>query len=147
MCVAERDLKRLAAAIVGVRNRLGMTQSEFAKACGLGLPTIQRIEAGTVTPRTKTYSGLDRGAGWPPGSARRIVEDGVPPREAEPPPSPAHEWSAAERERMRSMSMAEVQEIYETFRRRSEYLSDIWIREVMRVKAEDEAGERLTTDG
>jgi hypothetical protein len=123
-----------------------MTQAEFAKACGLGLPTIQRVEAATVTPRTKTYAGLDRGAGWPPGSARRTVEDGSPPREIEMPPAPTHEWSAAERQQMQGMTDTEVHETYEMFLRRSAYLAQVWMREVTRVRAEAEQA-KAVTDG
>lgn len=142
--VAERDLKRLATAVVEARTLLGLTQEEFAVKCALSLPTIQRIEAANVTPRTKTYTGLDRGADWPAGTARRIVEEGFRPR---PPAAPTHEWSAAERARMRDMSMTEVRETYEMFRRKSEYLAEVWMREVLRVKAEAEIEDRLTTEG
>lgn len=145
--VAERGLKRLATAIKDVRERLGMTQSEFAAACDLGVPTIQRVEAGTVSPRTKTFTGLDKGARWPAGTARRIVEDGTPPpATVETPTTPAHEWSAAERKRMQEMPMAEVQETFEVFRSRSEFLADVWLREVMRVKAEAENAQEAATD-
>lgn len=77
--VAERDLKRLGEAVEAARERLDMTQEEFAQACDLGLTTIQRVEAGKVKPRTKTYKRLDQGAGWTPGSARRVVEHAEPP--------------------------------------------------------------------
>lgn len=88
--------------------------------------------------------------GWTEDTPRTILDDPEAPTTPTSRPEvaarPRHEWSAAERKRMQDMPMAEVQETYETFRRRSEYLSEIWIREVMRVKAEAEAGERLTTD-
>lgn len=117
------------------RTRLDLTQKEFAAKCGLSHPTIQRVEGATISPRSKTYKGLDRGAEWPEGTARRIVEEGWRP---EANPAPKHEWSAAERARMRDMPMTEVRETYEMFRRKSEYLAEIWIQEVMQVKADAE---------
>jgi transcriptional regulator with XRE-family HTH domain len=144
--VVERDLKRLASAVTAARTRLEMTQDEFAKACGLGIVTIQRVEKGIVTPRAKTFAGLDRGAQWPDGTARAIYETGAePPEPTTLAAGPVHEWSAAERARMRDMPWTEVRETYETFARKSEFVANVWMREVMRVKAEAEVGERLTT--
>lgn len=121
-----------------------MTQEEFADACDLALPTIQRVEKGTVTPRAKTFGKLDKGALWPAGTARAIYEDDAQPPAAAA--TPAHEWSAAERERMRDMPWTEVRETYEMFRQRSEYLAEVWMREVLRVKSEAEISAQLTTD-
>lgn len=64
---------------MAARERLSVTQEEFAELCGLSLTTVQRVEQGRVVPRAKTYSGLDRGAGWEPGSARAVLKDGRPP--------------------------------------------------------------------
>lgn len=77
--VTERDVKRLGAAVVSAREALGMTQEEFAVHCELGLSTVQRVEAGTITPRAKTYQKLDKGCGWEAGSARALVEYGRRP--------------------------------------------------------------------
>lgn len=79
MDVAERESERLAAAVVAARERLRVTQEEFAALAGLSLTTIQRIEQMRITPRTKTFSGLDQGAGWVPGSARGVFRDGREP--------------------------------------------------------------------
>ena len=122
-----------------------MTQDEFAKACGLGIVTIQRVEKGTVTPRAKTFAGLDRGAQWPEGTARAVYEQGAPPPEL-PTAPPAHEWSATERQKMRDMPWTRVRETYEMFLQESEYLAQVWMREVMRVKAEaEQASARVNT--
>lgn len=77
---------QLASAIVSAREQLGVTQEEFAAHAGLSLKTVQRVELGRVTPTAKTFNGLDRGAKWSPGRARRLydgiadvsVEDGSP---------------------------------------------------------------------
>jgi transcriptional regulator with XRE-family HTH domain len=65
-----------------------MTQEEFAKHCGLSPTTIQRVEAAEVRPRAKTFSGLDRGAGWEPGSTRALYETGKKPTLAAGPWTP-----------------------------------------------------------
>lgn len=74
---------RLGSAIVAFREQVGLTQEEFAALCNLSLKTIQRIELGRVTPTTKTYNGLDHGAGWSPGTARGFYDSGA--RSAEDP--------------------------------------------------------------
>lgn len=102
--VAERDLKRLAAAIEATRERLGVTQEGFAALAELSLPTIQRVEAGKVAPRAKTYHGLDLGAGWPPGTARAIAEGTL-----SGPPEPAQVTAgSAARRRLTEMSDLEL---------------------------------------
>jgi predicted transcriptional regulator len=40
------------------RKRAGMTQLELARATGMPQPSIARIEAGTVVPRTATLIAL-----------------------------------------------------------------------------------------
>lgn len=70
---------QLARAIIAARGRLRVTQEEFAARAGLSLKTVQRIELRKIAPQTKTLTGLDRGAGWKPGSARRLYEDGRRP--------------------------------------------------------------------
>jgi transcriptional regulator with XRE-family HTH domain len=72
--VAGRDVKRLARAVVDAREELGLTQEEFRKKGKLSIITVQRVEAGKVSPRTKTFNGLDKAADWPPGTARGILE-------------------------------------------------------------------------
>lgn len=76
--VPVRDLKRLASAVKTAREQLGLSQEEFAKRGELALKTVQRLEWGSVVPRSKTLNGLDRAADWPPGAARGIL-DGVRP--------------------------------------------------------------------
>lgn len=64
---------------MSARERLDLTQEEFAERAVLSLKTVQRIELRRVRPTIKTFNGLDRGAGWKAGSARRLYEDGVVP--------------------------------------------------------------------
>lgn len=82
--VAGRDSKspeqaRLATGVLAARERLRITQEEFAERSGLALKTIQRVEQGQINPRTKTFAGLDQGAGWAPGSASALFRDGREP--------------------------------------------------------------------
>lgn len=73
------DRERLADAVLSARERLRVSQEEFAERCGLALKTIQRVENAQITPRTTTFSGLDQGAGWVSGSARGVFRDGREP--------------------------------------------------------------------
>lgn len=77
--VTGREEKRLGEAVVAARERLNLTQEEFAERCQLSLTTITRVERGRVSPRTKTFAGLDRGAAWEPGSARGVYTSGAEP--------------------------------------------------------------------
>lgn len=89
--VAERDLKspptpaeyarreRLADGVEGARERLQITQEELAEQSGLGIKTIQRVEWKQVKPRATTFSGLDKGCRWVPGSARLLYQEGRTP--------------------------------------------------------------------
>lgn len=76
--------ERLAGAVISARGRLDVTQEEFAERAVLSLKTVQRIELRRVRPTVKTFNGLDRGAGWKAGSARRLYEDGDEPEVDEP---------------------------------------------------------------
>lgn len=140
--VAERDPKRLGDALVSIREQLRLTQEEFAARAGVALKTLQRIELGRTVPRGKTLNRIDDTAGWEPGHARRLLEGDMPP--SVDPVDVAHEWSAAERARMRDLSWAEVRETYEVFRQKSEYLAEVWMREVLRVKTEAEQAKIAT---
>lgn len=64
----------MAAAVRAARAALGVSQQEFAERGGLHLKTIQRIEAGAITPRGRTLLGVDTAAGWAPGRARAILD-------------------------------------------------------------------------
>lgn len=79
--VTERDLKRsrLRSGVLSARERLQVTQEQFATRAGLSLKTVQRVELATATPRAHTFVGLDTGAGWEPGSARALYETGQEP--------------------------------------------------------------------
>lgn len=81
--VAERDLKRLADAVIAARSGLRMSRDEFAAKGKLGPKTVQRIERCEIAnPRGATLTGLDLAAGWPDGTARKIWE-----LDLEPPPT------------------------------------------------------------
>lgn len=77
--VTGREEERLAKAVIAARERLNLTQEEFAKRCQLSLTTIGRVERGTAGRRAKTFGGLDRGAGWLPGSSRAVYTTGAEP--------------------------------------------------------------------
>jgi len=84
--VSARDLERLAKSLTDRRGELSLTQEEFVRRAGtsadgkpaLSLKQLQRIEQAKVNPRPKTLGALDRAAGWTPGSARQVIEGGVP---------------------------------------------------------------------
>ena len=44
--------------VKAARKRAGMTQQDLAQATGMPQPSIARIEAGTVVPRTATLIAL-----------------------------------------------------------------------------------------
>jgi DNA-binding XRE family transcriptional regulator len=50
-----------------LRNQKGMTQQELADACNMDIRSIQRIEAGEVTPRMHTIRLLSNALGCDPG--------------------------------------------------------------------------------
>lgn len=78
--VAGIELKRLAEGVITARERLRVTQEEFADLAGLSVSTVRRVEQEDLnSPRTKTFAGLDRGAGWVPGSARALFREGREP--------------------------------------------------------------------
>lgn len=114
MTVTERESKRLGTAVQTVRERLDVTQEEFAVLCGLSLMTIQRVELGKVKPRAKTFGGLDKGAGWPEGTARSILAGGpIPSTANEPEPTPEHDEDAELREMVQTL-----QQVVEDMQRR-----------------------------
>src|SRR5215211_760072 len=45
-------------AVQWARRRAGMTQHQLARATGMPQPSVARIEAGTVVPRTATLIGI-----------------------------------------------------------------------------------------
>jgi len=63
------------------RTRLGLSQRDVAERGGPSDTTQQRIEAGEWRPGrgvSTTLEKLDRGLGWKPGSASRILAGGEP---------------------------------------------------------------------
>lgn len=73
--------ERLAEGVIAARERLQLTQEEFAEKAGLSLKTVQRVENKRATPQAKTFNGLDQGAEWVPGGARLLYEEGREPVE------------------------------------------------------------------
>ncbi len=120
------------------------SQPALASRAGISPRKVSDVERGEFAG-AKTYDAIENALGWPANSIREYLDGGaepqVPPRSADTP----HEWSAAERDRMRDMPWTEVRETYEVFRRRSEYVSDVWMREVLRVKAASEQA-KIATD-
>ncbi|MFC5095080.1 helix-turn-helix domain-containing protein [Amycolatopsis plumensis] len=66
---------------MAAREQLQLTQEEFAEKASLSLKTVQRVELKRAAPQAKTFNGLDQGAGWLPGSARLLYEEGREPVE------------------------------------------------------------------
>lgn len=137
--VAGRDLKRLGDAVKSAREQLGDSQPEFAERAGMGIATVQRVEKAEIEPRAATYGKLDRGAKWPQGTARAIVEQGI-----KPPPSvrdePAdvtepRELSADERKQILAMSFDEVWAFAKRLEHTSELAAWLWLGEAARIKA------------
>lgn len=124
--VPVRDLKRLAGAVRAAREKLGLSQEEFAQRGDLAPKTAQRLEWGTVAPRAKTLSKLDRAADWPPGTARKILDGEL---EAAPDgPPPALEHATAAHQRIVEMTWAEFA---------------LRIADVVEVQGPEEAGQLL----
>ena len=109
MRVAERDLKRLGDALVAIRERLGLTQEDFATRAGMSLKTVQRIEGGRAKPRAVTLNLIDRIApdafpDWAPGRARQIMDGSAgAPATAQP-----DEKTSVALRRLQSMSDEEL---------------------------------------
>lgn len=61
------------------RDARGLTQAEFARDAGVGLRTLQDIEAGIPRGRMpRLMPRIERFLGWKPGSARAILDGGSP---------------------------------------------------------------------
>lgn len=76
--VSERDLKRLAQAIIDRRGELRVTQEEFAARGNFSVKTVSRLEQASITPRATTLHSIDLAAGWQSGSARIVLYGGSP---------------------------------------------------------------------
>ncbi len=143
--------KKLGEHVRDTRERLGFSSREaLAEVADIGTRSVAAVERGEAAGR-KVLNAVEEALNWPHGTISAFLkgEAELPPlpkRAPAPELAPRHEWSASERARMRDMSMAEVRDTHDMFRRKSEYLADVWIREVMRVKAEAEIEDQLTTD-
>ena len=78
----------LADMVKAARDVLGMSsQSQLADAAGVAVGTVQRLEGGKPYPRLPNRTpAIERALGWPPGTARKIVEGEIdkPPIQALP---------------------------------------------------------------
>lgn len=66
---------RVVAAVIDRRASMGWTQERLAKEAGVGLRTIQNLEAGK-RPWPVNRSKIEVALGWENGEFRRIEEDG-----------------------------------------------------------------------
>ena len=53
----------LASAVVGVRNRVGLTQRELARKMGTTQPVVARLESGRTGPSMRTLERLAKATG------------------------------------------------------------------------------------
>lgn len=53
----------LASAVIGVRNRAGLTQEELARKMGTTQPVVARLESGRVRPSMRTLERLAEATG------------------------------------------------------------------------------------
>lgn len=61
------------------RDARGLTQAELAAEAGVGMRTLQDIEAGIPRGRMpRLMPRVERALGWRPGSARAILDGGSP---------------------------------------------------------------------
>jgi DNA-binding XRE family transcriptional regulator len=75
--VAMDDWSRVSGAVIDRRSELGLTQTDLARAAGVGMRTIQNLEAGKrLQPIIRTK--IERALGWEPGEFRRIAEQDQP---------------------------------------------------------------------
>jgi hypothetical protein len=85
-------LQRLADAVRGRRNTLGLTQRDVVDAGGPAMSTLRQIEAakspGGVS--RSTTSSLDRALRWAPGTAQAMLSG-----TAEPEPLDTHGWPSS----------------------------------------------------
>ncbi|MFI6302117.1 helix-turn-helix domain-containing protein [Amycolatopsis thailandensis] len=123
------------------RRELGLSVRAAAKKAGVDRNTWASVEDGSRTLQDRNYTKFEQALELPGGTIDAYARGVQPPEDA-----PTHEWSAAERAQMREMSDAEVQEAYEFFRSKSQYLADVWLREVKRVKGEAKAAQDATTE-
>ncbi len=68
-------MNQLGNAITALRIKKGMTQKELSEACTIDIRTIQRIEAGEVTPRMHTIKLLSNALGCDPGYFASTTEN------------------------------------------------------------------------
>jgi transcriptional regulator with XRE-family HTH domain len=73
------DWPRLAAAIKGRRDELGLTQKGLADETGVTSTTIRNLEGGRTFSRLPpSVRPMEMALGWAPGSVRAILEGGSP---------------------------------------------------------------------
>lgn len=71
--------KLLADEIRAARDARGLTQAALALEAGVGIRTLQDLEAGITRGRMpRLMPRVERALGWRPGSARAILDGGSP---------------------------------------------------------------------
>lgn len=76
---SEGAWRQLADEIRAARDARGLTQAELAQEAGVGLRTLQDLEAGITRGRMpRLLPRIERSLGWRPGSARLVLEGGQP---------------------------------------------------------------------
>lgn len=148
--------ERLGEAALKAREALGFSRPQLiAAAANIGVTlnkkSLELVEKGQPGVGQSFLFALGRFLpNWTEDTAKAILEGEPPPTTGpvEVVTSPVrHEWSAAERQKMRDMPWTEVREMYELFLEKSRYLAEVWMREVIRVKAEAEELARAATEG
>jgi hypothetical protein len=119
------------------------SQREFADAAGVAERTIRDLISGRNRDRIpRKIANVELAVGWPPGTARRIVDEGAAPpgyptaveHDPDPPPWPAelagelehwHSTAHLPRERRQTVHMEWVgRQILERRERRERYVDD-----------------------
>lgn len=89
----------LADLVRAARDVLGMTsQGQLADAAKVAVGTVQRLEGGKPYPRLPNRTpAIERALGWPPGTARKIIEGEIDkaPIQAIPAPYRSSEYTEA----------------------------------------------------
>lgn len=76
---------RLGRLVAAERARRGLTVRELAQLGGIGVRTLQRIEAGrAANARPVTLTRLEDILGWQTGSAQAVLDGGEPKRTRDP---------------------------------------------------------------
>lgn len=86
----------LAAAMRTERAAQGLSQRDAAARGGISTLTWSQVELAKTKPRDFTLAGVERGLGWPPGTAAGIMTGAKPPPPGSAPPPPTNQPLAGE---------------------------------------------------